>query len=86
MWRPLLRNHDGDIEIEGVVTMTASDYLQSSLYRQHEREMNLRNERVRVSRERRGDETSTARAPRRTLAQALRHRLADLVTDAPARG
>jgi hypothetical protein len=87
MWGPHLRNHDGDIEIEGVVVMTASDYIESTLYHQHEHEMNARNERRRVVLERCGVRPATRLgAPRRGLARAARHWLADLVTHAPARG
>ena len=87
MCRPHLRNHDGDIEIEGVVTMTASDYVESALYRQREQEMNLRNDRRRILLEREGVRAKARRTPSgRGLSYVVRHRLAELFSDAPAHG
>ena len=87
MCRPHLRNHDGDIEIEGVVNMTASEYVESTLYRQRERELNLRNERRRIVLERQGVRAKARRAPGgRGLSYTVRHRLAELFSDAPAHG
>ena len=67
--------------------MTASDYMETALYRQREQEMNLRNERRRVVLERQGVR-SVARRTRsaRGLSYVVRHRLAELFSDVPARG
>ncbi len=67
--------------------MTASDYVEYALYRQREQEMNLRNERRRVVLERQGVRASgPPDAVRRGLPYVVRHRLAELFSDAPARG
>jgi hypothetical protein len=87
MWRSHLRNHDGVIEIEGVVIMTASEYVEYALYRQREQEMNLRNERRRVALERQDVRpASPATGPRPGLAHVVRNRVNALVTRVPARG
>ena len=67
--------------------MTASDYMETALYRQREQEMNLRNERRRVVLERQGVR-SVARRTRsaRGLSYVVRQRLAELFSDVPARG
>ena len=65
--------------------MTASDYVESALYRQREQEMNLRNERRRAVLERQGAR-GKARRTRHGLSYVVRHRLAELFSDAPAHG
>ncbi|MDX6277179.1 MAG: hypothetical protein QOJ72_1307 [Nocardioidaceae bacterium] len=67
--------------------MTASDYVDNAIYRQREQEMNLRNERRRVALERQGVRFA-ARRTRSThgLSYVVRHRLAELFADVPARG
>ena len=65
--------------------MTASDYVEQALYLQREQEMNLRNERRRVALERHAVR-STARRSRRGLSYIVRHRLAELFSDAPVHG
>jgi hypothetical protein len=87
MWRAHLRNHDGVIEIEGVVIMTASHHVEYALYQQREHEMNLRNERRRVALERQGVRPASRKGGSRPgLAHAVRNRVNALVTRAPARG
>jgi hypothetical protein len=72
---------------KGVATMTATDHIESTLYQQREREMNLRNERRRVALERQAlSPTVRTSGSRRGLAHALRSRLTALVTGVPARG
>ena len=67
--------------------MTASDYIQSTLYHQREQEMNLRNERRRIALERHAVRTTARRVrARHGLSYVVRHRLAELFADAPARG
>jgi hypothetical protein len=67
--------------------MTATDYIETTLYHQRELEMNLRNERRRMALERQGVRpTVGSTGSRRGLVQGLRHRLAAFVTHAPARG
>lgn len=67
--------------------MTASEYIDTALYRQREQEMNLRNERRRVALERQGvHPTVRTTGSRPGLAYALRRRLNTLVTRVPARG
>ncbi len=67
--------------------MTASDYVEYALYRQHEQEMNLRNERRRVVLERQGVRAKARRTRGRGgLPYVVRHRLTELFSDAPARG
>jgi hypothetical protein len=72
---------------EGVVIMTASDYLESTLYHQREQAMNLRNERRRIVLERLAVRTTAhSLRTRRGLSYLVRHRLSELFSDAPARG
>jgi hypothetical protein len=72
---------------KGVVIMTASDYVETALYHQREREMNLRNERRRVVLERQGVRARARRASSaRGLSYVVRHRLTELFSDSPARG
>jgi len=67
--------------------MTAVDYVEQALYRQHEREMNLRNERRRVVLERQGVRTKARRTRSRGgLPYVVRHRLIELFSGTPARG
>ncbi|MEV7395855.1 hypothetical protein [Aeromicrobium sp. NPDC092404] len=65
--------------------MTASDYTHHALFLQREQEMNLRNERRRVALERHGVRAK-ARPARHGLSYVVRHRLAELFSDAPAHG
>ena len=67
--------------------MTASDYIAQSTYAQRERETDLRNERRRRAMERQDMRHAARRTrDRRGLSYVVRHRLAELFTDAPARG
>jgi hypothetical protein len=67
--------------------MTASEYMDTALYRQREQEMNLRNERRRIVLERHGVRAKARRATAaRGLSYTVRHRLAELFSDAPAHG
>ena len=67
--------------------MVASDYVEQSLYRQHEQELNFRNERRRVLLERQGVRAKARRSRSgRGLSYVVRHRLTELFSDAPARG
>jgi hypothetical protein len=87
MSRPHLRNHDGVINIKGVVIMTTSDYIESALYRQREREMVLRNERHRIALERRAVRPSDRDIQARGgLVVSVRSRLHAFVTGTPVRG
>jgi hypothetical protein len=69
--------------------MTTSEYVNHAIYRQREQEMNLRNERRRVALERHAIRSTTRRTRTRTrrgLSYVVRHRLAELFSDAPAHG
>jgi hypothetical protein len=71
---------------KGVVIMTASDYIEYALYRQREQEMNLRNERRRLTLERQEGRPARRTSSRAGLAYAVRNRVNALVTRVPARG
>jgi hypothetical protein len=72
---------------KGVVIMTATDYIESTLYHQREQEMVLNNERRRLALERRGVRPSARVGQvRGGLVPAARKRLHALLTGAPVRG
>jgi hypothetical protein len=67
--------------------MTTSEYVNHAIYRRREQEMNLRNERRRVALERHAIRSTARRTrTRRGLSYVVRHRLAELFSDAPAHG
>lgn len=64
---------------KGVVIMTASDYVESTLYHQREQAMNIRNERRRIVLERLAVRPTThSLRTRRGLSHLMRHRLSEL--------